>query len=374
MSINHQKTEQLNVILVTGGSGFIGSNFIRAMLSKHTETTVINIDKLTYAGNTANTEDIEKAFSDRYIFVKGDITDKEFVKSIFARNNNTNTRLQKQAPITAVVNFAAESHVDRSIIDSSPFIKTNVIGTQILGDLSKQYNVAKFLQISTDEVYGDASPNKDFDENSALRPSSPYAASKAAADLLLLSYFRTYHSPVMIARSSNNFGPYQFPEKLIPLIITKAISGETLPIYGAGTQSRDWIYVQDNCEALIQILTDGKNGNIYNISGNHELSNLQMVLTICQILSDKTGIPIDQYSNLIKHVQDRPGHDIRYSCVSKKIMSEIGWQPQKNFIERLEYTVDWYLSSNAWIQRVLDSDYEKYYTRVHTHTWETLPE
>ena len=362
MSINYLQEEQLNVVLVTGGSGFIGSNFIRAILSKHTQTTVINIDKLTYAGNTANTEDIEKAFGDRYIFVKGDITDKEFVKSIFSRNNNTNPRLQRQPPISVVVNFAAESHVDRSIIDSSPFIKTNVTGTQILGDLSKQYNITRFLQISTDEVYGDASPNKNFDEPSALQPSSPYAASKAAADLLLLSYFRTYHLPVIITRSSNNFGPYQFPEKLIPLIITKAISGENLPIYGAGNQSRDWIYVQDNCEALTQILTDGTNGNIYNISGNHELSNLDMVLTICQILSDKTGIPVDQYYNLIKHVKDRPGHDIRYSCVNNKIMSEIGWQPKKNFTERLEYTVDWYLSSNEWIQRVIGANSEKYYS------------
>ena len=374
MSINQTLKNQLQVVLVTGGCGFIGSNFVRALLSNHAGTTVINVDKLTYAGNPANTLDIEKSFGERYIFIKGDITDKLLLGSIFEQTHTALQRFPKNETITSVINFAAESHVDRSILDSSPFINTNISGTQILLDLAKQYNITKFLQISTDEVYGDASPDKNFDESSSLQPGSPYAASKAAADLLALSYFRTYRLPVVISRSSNNFGPYQFPEKLIPLIIGKAISGQNLPIYGDGNQTRDWLYVSDNCDALIHVLTEGKAGNIYNISGKHELSNIDMVLTICQLISDKEGMPLKHYSDLIKHVDDRPGHDIRYSCVSNKILSELGWQPSKSFFENLQYTVDWYLSNQAWVQSAIDKDYETYYEQVYNQRWGTSSE
>ncbi|MEC9309300.1 MAG: dTDP-glucose 4,6-dehydratase [Chloroflexota bacterium] len=365
MSTDQTLKNPLQVLLVTGGCGFIGSNFIRTLLSRYTAATVINVDKLTYAGNPTNTLDLESTFGERYIFVKGDITDKHLLTSIFERTHTAFETLPKTESITSIVNFAAESHVDRSILDSSPFIKTNVSGTQILLDISREYNVTKFLQVSTDEVYGDASPDKNFDESSSLLPSSPYAASKAAADLLVLSYFRTYSLPVVLTRSSNNFGPYQFPEKLIPLMISKAISGQNLPIYGNGKQSRDWLYVRDNCDALIRVLTEGEDGNIYNISGNQELSNIDMVHTICQLISDKTGIPLKHYSDLIKYVEDRPGHDIRYSCVSNKILAKMGWQPSGNFLQNLEYTVDWYLSNQSWVQAAIDRDYEAYYRQVY---------
>ena len=371
MSIIQSKSPLLEFVLVTGGCGFIGSNFIRTLLSKNAEAIAINVDKLTYSGNPANTIDIEREFGERYIFIRGDITDKDLLTSIF---NQTHTAFEKfpgTKKITSVINFAAESHVDRSILDASLFISTNISGTQILLETAKAYSVSKFLQVSTDEVYGDASPNKNFDETSPLQPSSPYAASKAAADLLLLSYFRTYQMPIVIARSSNNFGPYQFPEKLIPLMITNAISGENLPIYGKGNQSRDWLYIQDNCEALIRVLTDGRAGEIYNISGQNEVSNIDMVLTLCQILSNKTGV---NYSDLIKHIEDRPGHDVRYSCVSNKITSEMGWHPSKRFLENLEYTVDWYLSNQTWVQSAIDRDYETYYKQVYSQKWGTSPE
>ena len=371
MSVNQYSNPSVKVVLVTGGCGFIGSNFIRTLLSKHSETTVINVDKLTYAGNPTNTLDIERLFGERYVFIQGDITDKDLLTSIFEQTHGIFETLTPTNHIDYVVNFAAESHVDRSILDPQLFISTNVLGTQILLNMAKEYHITKFLQISTDEVYGDASPDKDFNETSPLQPSSPYAASKAAADLLIMSYFKTYRLPVVIARSSNNFGPYQFPEKLIPLIIHKAISGENLPIYGEGTQRRDWLYVQDNCDALISVLISGQEGEIYNISGESELSNMDMVLTICQILSTKTGVPASKYLNLIEHVKDRPGHDIRYSCVSNKIMSEIGWHPSNRFAENLEYTVDWYLSNQAWVKSSIDGEYETYYKQVYKQKWGT---
>lgn len=374
MSIHQDLKSSSQVVLVTGGCGFIGSNFIREFLSKHPQATVINIDKLTYAGNPSNTIDIQRSFVERYIFIKGDITDKQLLTSIFRQTHPIFEKFSHIEKITNIINFAAESHVDRSIIDSSEFIKTNIFGTQMLLDMSRQYNISQFLQISTDEVYGDASPDKKFDESSPLQPSSPYAASKAAADLLVLSYFRTYHLPVVIARSTNNFGPYQFPEKLIPLMITKAISGQNLPIYGEGHQSRDWLYVNDNCQALIQVLTEGKAGNIYNISGNYELSNLDMVFTICQLISSKTHIPLENYSSLIKHVEDRPGHDIRYSCVSNKIQSDLGWEPSKMFVKNLEHTIDWYLSNQQWSQASLSGDYDEYYKQVYSDHWGTSSE
>lgn len=371
MNINQDSNLSSKVVLVTGGCGFIGSNFIRTLLSKHSESTVINVDKLTYAGNPANTMDIEKLFGQRYIFVQGDITDKDLLTSIFEQTHTIFETFSTKNCIGHVINFAAESHVDRSIVNPSIFISTNVLGTQILLNMAKEYNVTKFLQISTDEVYGDASPNKDFNETSSLQPSSPYAASKAAADLLLLSYFKTYRLPIVIARSSNNFGPYQFPEKLIPLMINKAICGENLPIYGEGNQSRDWLYVQDNCDALISVLMSGKDGEIYNIGGENELSNMDMVLTICEVLSNKTGVPVSQYLNLIEHVKDRPGHDVRYSCVSNKIISEIGWHPGNRFTENLSYTVDWYLSNQEWVKSSIDGDYQTYYKQVYNQKWGT---
>ena len=329
-------------IFVTGGAGFIGSNFIRYVISQHPDWEITNFDKLTYAGNLENLKDIDK--SPRYNFVKGDITDRKMVN---------------QALVTgfdAIINFAAESHVDRSIFDSSPFVETNFKGTQVLLDAAREYKVKSYLQVSTDEVYGSCE-NGYFDESSPLNPSSPYAACKAAADLLCLSYHRTYSLPVVITRCTNNYGPYQFPEKLIPLVITNALEDRPIPVYGDGLYQRNWIYVMDHCCALEMVLMKGKPGEIYNITGGQEKTNLELITLILGIL----GKP----ESLITFVKDRPGHDRRYAITSSKINRELGWQPSYAYEQTLKSTVGWYLNNRAWWERVKNKEYLEYYNRMY---------
>ena len=326
-------------VLITGGAGFIGSNFIHYIINKYKDYVVINLDKLTYAGNLENLEEIEG--NPRYHFVKGDIANRELVEYIFERFK----------PIY-VINFAAESHVDRSIEGPEVFIETNVYGTQVLLDVAKDFwlknnmfDSARFLQISTDEVYGslDLESKERFTEESSLRPNSPYAASKASADLLCRAYFITYKMPVIITRSSNNFGPRQYPEKLIPLTVTDALSGKPLPIYGDGRNVRDWLYVEDNCEGIDLVLHKGRIGEVYNIGGGNEWKNIDLVNLICEMLSEETNKNPEEYKRLITFVKDRPGHDKRYTLSTEKIERELGWKPRREFKEALRETVRWYI-------------------------------
>jgi len=315
-------------LLVTGGAGFIGSNFIRYIIKKYPDYKIINLDKLTYAGNLDNLRDIENNFN--YTFVKGDICDRKIVDEL-------------TKGVDAIVNFAAESHVDRSIIDASDFIRTNIDGTYNLLEATKRYNISRFIQISTDEVYGSIGKGS-FKEISPLNPSSPYAASKAAADMLVNSYWVTYHLPVIVARSSNNFGPYQYPEKIIPLFIINALEDKPLPLYGDGMNVRDWLYVIDNCEAIDLILHRGREGEIYNIGGGSELRNIDLTRMVLKIL----GKP----ESLIQSVKDRPGHDRRYSLDCSKIERELGWTPGFDFERALEETVKWYVDNQRWWKKL----------------------
>ncbi len=328
-------------ILVTGGAGFIGSNFIRYILSE-TSWRVVNLDKLTYAGNLENLSDVED--NPQYVFVRGDIADKGLVNKLF-----------KKYSFDAVVNFAAESHVDRSIENATPFISTNIAGTQILLDMARQKGLRKFIQVSTDEVYGSLDKDGFFTEDTPLAPNSPYSASKAAADLLCRAYFKTYGLPVIITRCSNNFGPYQFPEKLIPLVITNALENKPIPVYGDGLNVRDWIYVLDHCKALRFVLERGRPGEVYNIGGGAQITNLMLVKTILAIL----GKP----ETLITFVGDRPGHDRRYAIDPAKIMDELGWSLSCDFKEALVKTIEWYLDNKNWWQRVKAREYLEYYDR-----------
>lgn len=315
-------------IVVTGGAGFIGTNFIYYELKNNPEDEIICIDKLTYAGNIENLRDAFKCLN--FNFINADIADEEAIDSIF----------DKYRP-DIVVNFAAESHVDRSIENPAVFIKTNVEGTQNLMNACRKYNVSRFHQISTDEVYGDLpldKPELAFKETSPLQTSSPYSASKASADLLVMSYYRTYNLPITISRCSNNYGPYQFPEKLIPLMINKAINDEKLPVYGNGMNVRDWIYVEDHCAAVDTIIRKGKIGEIYNIGSNNEKTNLEIVNFILEKL--------DKPKKLIKFVPDRPGHDLRYAIDSTKIKEELCWCPLTSFSEGMRKTIDWYIANN----------------------------
>jgi dTDP-glucose 4,6-dehydratase len=331
-------------LLVTGGAGFIGSNFVRYLLETYPPYVVVNLDKLTYAGNLENLDKV--AGNPHYRFVKGDICDRGLVESIV-----------EQHRIDAIINFAAESHVDRSILGTLPFIETNFVGTHTLLEVTQNLTVNRFLQISTDEVYGSASPSTKFTEESVLNPSSPYAASKASADLLALSYYRTFGTPVVISRCSNNYGPYQFPEKLIPLMISNAIGDLPLPIYGNGLQIRDWIYVQDHCAALDRVLHAGRAGEIYNISAEDERKNLSVV----RLILKKLGKP----ENLINFVKDRPGHDRRYAISAAKIRDELGWNPRTSFEEGLQSTVNWYLEHQSWWESVRSGEYREYYRRMY---------
>src|SRR3989339_2215282 len=325
-------------ILVTGGCGFIGSNFIRYILKKYPSYKIINLDKLTYAGNLENLKDIEK--NRNYKFIKGDICNKELVGKI--ANN-----------VDYIINFAAETHVDRSILEAGSFIKTDVYGTHILLEAAKKYHHKKYIQISTDEVYGSIDKGS-FTEESRLKPNSPYSASKTSADLLCRSYFVTYGVPVVITRSSNNYGPYQYPEKVIPLFITNAIEDKPLPLYGDGKNVRDWLYVLDNCSGIDTVLHKGIAGEIYNIGGSNEIANIGLTKTILKILNQPTS--------LIKPVADRLGHDRRYSLKCNKLM-KLGWKPKRKFEETLRETVEWYIDNKNWWKKLKDIDFNKYYKK-----------
>lgn len=331
-------------ILVTGGCGFIGSNFIHYVLARYPSYRIINLDKLTYCGNLDNL--CEVAHQPNLLFVKGDIADKERVMGI----------LQDEG-VDCIVNFAAESHVDRSIEDPGIFLRTNVLGTQVLLEGTREKKVPRFMQISTDEVYGSLDPDGYFTETTSLRPNSPYAASKTAADLMVRAYVKTYGIDAIITRCSNNFGPYQFPEKLIPLMISNAMEDKELPVYGDGLNVRDWIYVEDHCQALDIILHQGKSGEIYNIGGASERTNIEVVRTILEIV----GKP----ESLIRFVKDRPGHDRRYAMDFSKLTKELDWEPTVSFEEGMKRTVTWYVEHQAWWQRIKTGEYLKYYERMY---------
>jgi dTDP-glucose 4,6-dehydratase len=316
-------------LLLTGCCGFIGSNFVRYLLETDSDASVVNLDALTYAGNPQNLVDL--ANHPRYRFIHGDITDRGVVRSA-------------AQGCQAIVNFAAESHVDRSIHDSGPFVRTNVLGTQVLLDAARELGVGRFVQISTDEVYGSLGPTGYFRETTPLAPNSPYAASKAAADLLVRSYVHTFNLPALITRCSNNYGPYQYPEKLIPLFITNLLRDEQVPVYGDGQNVRDWIHVSDHCAAIATVLKKGRPGEVYNIGGRCERTNLDLTHALLRAV----GKP----PSLIKYVKDRPGHDRRYAIDCSKIESELGWKPTVSFEEGLRQTVEWYCKNEAWAAKL----------------------
>ena len=330
----------MNTILVTGGCGFIGSNFIRMELAEHSELTVINVDKLTYAGNPENLADLEG--NPRYRFEKVDICDRAEVERVLA-----------SAPIDAVLNFAAESHVDRSILDSGPFITTNIIGTQTLLDACRKFDIPRYVQVSTDEVYGSLGETGLFTEETPLAPNSPYSASKTSADLLVRAYYHTYHFPGITTRCSNNYGPYQFPEKLIPLFISNLLAGQQVPVYGAGTNVRDWIHVLDHCRGIDAALRQGRIGEVYNFGGRCEMTNIALTKLLIKLLG-KT-------ESSIRYVADRPGHDLRYAIDCSKSEAELGWTPQYTFDRGIQETIDWYLSHQDWVARIRSGDYLKFY-------------
>ena len=329
-------------LLVAGGAGFIGSNFVRHIIKKYSNYSVINLDLLTYAGNLENLDDI-KNFPN-YKFLKGNIADEKLVNEITIN-------------VDAVVNFAAESHVDRSIEGPSVFIKTNVLGTQVLLEAAKKNKVKRFMQISTDEVYGTLGETGCFSENSPIQPNSPYSASKAGADLIVRSYFKTYGFPCIITRCSNNYGPNQFPEKFIPLLITNAFEGKELPIYGDGLNVRDWIHVKDHGEAIDVVLHKGKDGEVYNIGGNCEKKNID----IAKLILNKTG----KGESLIKFVKDRLGHDRRYAIDSTKIKNELGWSPKYDFGNGISDTINWYKENRNWWLKIKSGEYMRYYERMY---------
>lgn len=329
-------------ILITGGAGFIGSNFVRYMLDKYNDYKIINLDLLTYCGNLENLNGIEN--NPNYSFVKGDITDKKLVFDIVKK-------------VDYIVNFAAESHVDRSIEDPEIFIKTNIFGTQNLLNAAKKFKIDKFIQISTDEVYGSLGKEGYFIEDTPLAPNSPYSASKAGADLMVRAYHKTYDLPVNITRCSNNYGPYQFPEKLIPLMISNALEDKKLPVYGDGLNVRDWLHVYDHCTAIDLVLHKGVNGEIYNIGGNNEKKNIEIVKLIIKYLKKD--------ESLIKYVKDRLGHDRRYAIDSGKIQSELGWKPKYSFEEGIKKTIKWYLNNLKWLEMVKSGEYQNYYDKMY---------
>jgi dTDP-glucose 4,6-dehydratase len=331
-------------ILVTGGAGFIGSNFIRHLLEARKGHAIVNFDKLTYAGNLANLESV--ANDPHYTFVRGDICDAPVLEAAMRGCD-------------AVVHFAAESHVDRSIYEPSPVIQTNITGTFVLLEVSRKLSTSRLVHVSTDEVYGDIAPDTFADEEFPLQPSSPYSASKAAADLLVRSYVRTYGVPAIITRSSNNFGPYQFPGKFMPLMITNALQGKPLPIYGDGRQQRDWLHVEDNCRAILTVLERGKIGEIYNVGALNVADNLSMVKELLRLMKAP--------ETLISYVQDRPGHDRRYGLSHKKIEVELGWKPAISLDEGLRQTIDWYMNNREWLDNVRAGEYRNYYEKYYEH-------
>ncbi len=328
-------------ILVTGGCGFIGSNFVRYLLDRY-DHEVVNLDALTYAGNLENLREFES--DERYDFVHGRIEDRKTVEAAVDG-------------VDIVVHFAAESHVDRSITDAQPFIQTNIAGTQVLIDVCRAANVKRFIHVSTDEVYGSLGAQGHFTEQTPLAPNSPYSASKAASDLLVRAAVKTHGFPGIITRCSNNYGPYQFPEKLIPLCITNALEDKPLPVYGRGSNVRDWIYVTDHCAALDAVMRQGAVGEVYNIGGEAERANIDVVKTILRIL--------EKPDSLITFVDDRPGHDARYAMDIRKVRGAIGWSPSVSFEEGLDFTVGWYLTNKAWWRRVKTGEYREYYRRTY---------
>lgn len=336
-------------LLVTGGAGFIGSNFVYYQLKNHPQDEICCIDALTYAGNMATLQ--EALQHDNFKFVKGDIADRDFVYRLF----------ETEKP-DVVVNFAAESHVDRSILEPELFLKTNVIGTGVLLDACRKYGIQRYHQVSTDEVYGDLPldrPDLFFTEATPLHTSSPYSASKASADLLVQAYYRTYKLPITISRCSNNYGPYHFPEKLIPLMIINALHGKSLPVYGNGENVRDWLYVEDHCSAIDLIIRNGKVGEVYNIGGHNEKTNLEVVKTILQELG--------KGEELVTFVTDRPGHDRRYAINPAKIHFELGWLPQTSFNDGIKKTIKWYLDNKEWWQQIISGEYQNYYERMYKY-------
>jgi dTDP-glucose 4,6-dehydratase len=334
-------------IVVTGGAGFIGSNFVYLELEKHPEDRIICLDKLTYAGNLAT---LENAMDNpQFKFVKGDIADRDFVYKFF----------EEERP-DIVVNFAAESHVDRSITDPGIFLQTNIIGTGILLDACNKYGITRYHQVSTDEVYGDLPldrPDLFFTEDTQIHTSSPYSASKASADLLVLAYNRTFSLPVSITRCSNNYGPYHFPEKLIPLMFSRALANETLPVYGKGENVRDWLYVKDHCIAIDLVIRQGRVGEVYNVGGHNEKTNLEVVKMILRNL--------DKPESLITYVKDRPGHDRRYAIDPSKIHKELGWLPETKFDDGIKLTIQWYLDNKKWLRDILSGDYQNYFEKMY---------
>lgn len=334
-------------ILVTGGAGFIGANFVYYELEKHPEDRIVCLDKLTYAGNLETLNDAMK--HENFHFVRGDIADRDAVYALFEKEK-----------FDIVVNFAAESHVDRSIENPELFLTTNIMGTQVLMDASRKYKVVRYHQVSTDEVYGDLPldrPDLFFTEDTPIHTSSPYSASKASADLLVLAYYRTFGLPVTISRCSNNYGPYHFPEKLIPLMISRALADQSLPVYGKGENVRDWLYVEDHCSAIDLIIRKGRVGEVYNVGGHNERTNIDVVRTILREL----GKP----ESLIAHVTDRLGHDRRYAINPDKITSELGWKPETCFDDGIKKTIRWYLDNRAWWENILNGDYQNYYARMY---------
>ncbi|OPY02330.1 MAG: dTDP-glucose 4,6-dehydratase [Syntrophorhabdus sp. PtaB.Bin047] len=329
-------------ILVTGGCGFIGTNFVRHMLERY-DYNIINLDKLTYAGNLENLEDVSA--DGRYTFVRGDIASSADVEGVF------------ESSIDVVVNFAAESHVDRSIMDPDAFIRTNIYGTFNLLEAARRKGVGRFVQISTDEVYGSLGESGAFREDTPLSPNSPYSASKTSADILAMAYFKTYGMPVVITRCSNNYGPYQFPEKLIPLMITNALADKELPVYGDGLNVRDWIHVKDHCAAIDLVVHRGEEGNVYNIGASNERANIEIVELVLDIL----GKP----RSLIRYVKDRPGHDRRYAIDSGKITDQLGYRPSVDFSEGMRGTVDWYVKNKGWWERIKTGAYLDYYEKMY---------
>jgi len=329
-------------LLVTGGVGFIGSNFIRHIRQEHPDWEITNLDKLTYAGNLENLKDIQD--QPGYHFVKGDIADRELVDNLLSQE------------FDVIVNFAAESHVDRSILDASPFIETNVKGTQVLLEGAKKHGIQRFIQVSTDEVYGSIDSGR-FTEESLLSPNSPYSASKTAADLLCRAYFKTHHLPAIVTRCTNNLGPYQFPEKLIPLAITNALEDKPVPVYGDGLNIRDWIFVHDHCRALDDVIQKGKPGEIYNIGSGNEKTNLELIHKLLELL--------DKPQSLIQFVSDRPAHDRRYALDCTRIAKELGWKPAYSFEKALSATVDWYLRNESWWRAIKSGEYSRYYEKMY---------
>ena len=334
-------------MIVTGGAGFIGSNFVQYEVKNHPEDEIINLDLLTYAGNLESVKPVENA--PNYRFVRGDIADREFIFRLF----------EEEKP-DVIVNFAAESHVDRSITDPEIFVRTNVVGTTTLLDACRKYGIKRYHQVSTDEVYGDLPldrPDLFFTEETPLHTSSPYSSAKAAADLFVMAYHRTYGLPVTISRCSNNYGPYHFPEKLIPLVISRALNDEEIPVYGKGENVRDWLYVTDHCSAIDLVVRKGREGEVYNIGGHNERTNLDVVKTILKALNKP--------ESLIKYVTDRPGHDLRYAMDPTKIETELGWKPEYTFDTGIPVTIQWYLDNKEWWEHIVNGEYTKYFDNMY---------